>query len=348
VAPEEGSLTMSDGVDTNDTDEVESSTDDPPHSDAAQEPGETDSEAVEPAEDPSAGEDGEQQVDSDDAGDVAGEEDSATGDGAQSEEAKAPDPSPPAGFTSWDEAFRARDEEARRLRTQWEQVLPLLNRTLEQSAAKPAAPPEPAPPASPWTITRDPEVRKALGILRVNKDAFEKLPEATRAKALQAQTFISDRWDEYTVNPEAFVEEVILPKLDGTKYAAKLIELEKKVARYEEEDLRRRGREELQKHAGVLKTPQDQQELVKLVTEHQIPLPLAVQFIAQKQQLAELQSQRSKIDEKAKSQAASSQRTRAAQGTKRGQRPGKPSAELFKTTDAREIAARLKSLGHLE
>jgi hypothetical protein len=339
---------MSDGVDTSNSEEAEPSADDTPLSDATQESGETDSDSVEQAEEPSAGEDGEQSVDGDTTDDAAAEDGEQVPDvGAESAEKPSATPPPPEGYTSWDEVAREAHE-ARRLRTQWEQALPLLTQAL-QGQQKPAAPEPPAKrPVWDPPHADDPEVQRALNVLRADPEAFKKLPDHTRVKAQQAESYRQSRWNEYFDNPERLVEEIIFPKLDTTKYASKVEELEKRLARYEEEDLRRRGREELQKHASVIKTAQDQQELLKLVTENQMALPAAVELIALRRKAAEFEAQRSKLDEKAKSQAALSQRTRAAQGTKRGQRPGKPSAELLGTTDLRAIHAKLKALGRLE
>lgn len=344
---------MSDGADTNEDDEQVSAEAETAHSDATQESSETDSDSVEPTEDPSAGEDGEQQ-DSDEGSNADDAESADAEDGEDEEpEEGAPKPAdpatppPPDGYTSWDEV-RREAAEARRLRAEREQMTPLLMRVLEQrqQIQQPETPlkkPTWSPPHA-----DEPEVRRALDVLRVDQEAFKKLPEATREKALRAHGFIRDRWDEYTMNPERLYEDIVVPKLEGSVYAFKMVDLEKRIARFEEDALRQRGREELSRHSTVIKTPADEKEVVDFVTAHKVPIAVAVEHVAMKRKLAALEAQKIKVDERSKSQAALSNRTREAQGTKRGQRPGKPTAELLGTTDAREIAKRLRAKGQLE
>lgn len=324
---------MADTADTNENDEQVQAEADTAHSDAAPEPGDADSDAAESGEDPSASENGEPAVGESDAVAVDGE--AEPGEGA----AEPGDPAtPPASNAPWESELREAREEVRRLRAQWDQATPLLMQVLDgQRKPQPQEPPK----KSSWAPhADDPEVREALDVMRANPKAFEELPPVTREKARQTQTFLSKNWNRFMLDPERFVEEIVLPALDRSKWVETVRSLE-------EDSLRRRGREAVGKHSDVIKTPQDEKEVLETMSAHQVPFAAAVRMVALQRQVAGIEREKLKLSEKAKSQAALSDRTRAAQGTKRGNRPGKPSAELFGTRDPRAIYERLKAEGRL-
>lgn len=309
----------------------------PDPSDADLESGDSDDDSEELPEDPSAGEDDEQQLPGDE---LDGEVED--GQPAKGQAPKAtPTPPPPAGYASWDEVTREA-QEARRLRAEWAQAQPYLKQAamlIRQHQAQQQA--QQQPERQSWAPPHldNPAVRRAYEAVRLNPKAAETLPPDLRSKVQEADTYVQSKWDEYFMDPSRFVAEQVLPTLDGSEYAQRLFGLERTVQQL-------LGRDFLRANSGALQSPDDVRQLRELTAKGMTP-DLAVEHLAMKRQLAALTSKQRKVDERARSQQVQQQRARAAQGTKRGQRPGRPSAGVFGTTDAREIYLRLKEQGRI-
>lgn len=321
-------MTGEGGTDTSDETVSEPEGDEAAHSNEAAEPPESDAGAEEGAEDPELGEDEPQQ----DAAPAEDGEDEPPEEEGEPEPEKPADSPPPSGHASWEAAARAADEQARHLRQRLEQLTPFVQQALTR-------PPEPKSKPSSWVPHGDdPIVRRALTDLRSNPEKFKTLPGEIQARAAQAQGFMDEKWGDYMLDPGKLVEEHVLPKLDGSAFAARLLQLE-------EAFYRSAGEAELSKHSNAM-SPQDRQELVTL-TAQGIPLSFAVQHLQMKQQLAALSGSAPKKTEQKKSEAQAREKQRAAQGTKRGQRPGKPPAALYGTTDPVELHRRMKKDGRI-
>jgi hypothetical protein len=101
------------------------------------------------------------------------------------------------------------------------------------------------------------------------------------------------------------------------------------------------GERFLQQHAAVVKDQQDLGRLRQLAAY--MPPEEAVKIVAQERELRELKAKAGKVDERARVQQKQREQARSQQSTKgRGSRDGRPSQPRLGTTDALEIARRVR------
>jgi hypothetical protein len=180
----------------------------------------------------------------------------------------------------------------------------------------------------PWVPgADDPEVVRAWELVSEDPDAAKRLAAADPALAGKVQSLdrqIAGRWRTYQRDPDSFVRDHVIPRLEGSVLVQKVRELESVLKTIQ-------GRELLQQHKVTAK--EDRQALYELLNQG-MNTDTALRHLAMQRELAALKKGQGK------NPGAQAQRDkdRANQAAKKGgQRPGRP-GQAPKTTNAIELA----------
>lgn len=239
---------------------------------------------------------------------------------AQPAPAPAATPPLPEGFSSYDELVAAA-RQAQDLR----QTLSTLVRQQQAPAPKPAEPPAWSPPHQ-----GDPLVERALSALRARSPEWEALPEQVRAKAIERDGYLANKWGAYTANPQLFVQEHVLPLLERSVFAQELRAL--KAAQHRSE-----GERFLSQHADVLAEQQDRAAFAKAL-ERGMSDTDALRMVALERRVRELESVKQKVNDRQRTIEADRSAQRAQQGNKgRGRAPTSQTGRVG-TTDIQKLA----------